>query len=84
VPGVAERLLAVLLDGSPVGFVYAVLLYLAYLVVRHVVVPSLVSVGRCCSARIEARWMPRDRPRDLLEGTRIGGPSTGPGTPPSR
>ena len=85
-PGVAERLLAMLLDGSPVEFVYALLLYLAFMVVRHVVVPVLASAGRCCSARIEARWMPRDRHRKLLEGARTETPSTRPrtgsGTPP--
>lgn len=53
-PGVAERLLAMLVDGSPVLFVVGLLGVLALDVRTHVVVPVLRAYGRRWAARIEA------------------------------
>jgi hypothetical protein len=53
VPGAAERLLAVLVDGSAVLFGVRLLGLLALDVRTHVVVPVLRAVGRRWAARIE-------------------------------
>ena len=53
-PGGAERLLAVLLDGSPVLFGVGLLAVLALDVRTHVVVPVLRAYGRRWAKRIEA------------------------------
>ena len=52
-PGVAERLLAMLVDGSPVLFVVGLLGVLALDVRTHIVVPVLRAYGRRWAARID-------------------------------
>jgi hypothetical protein len=68
VPGVAERLLAVLLDGSPVLFGVGLLAVLAFDVRTHVVVPVLRAYGRRWAKRIEAPPTARDRPERITGG----------------
>jgi hypothetical protein len=63
VPGVAERLLATLVDGSPVLFVIGLLGVLVLDVRTYIVVPVLRAYGRRWAARIETPPVPRDRPR---------------------
>jgi hypothetical protein len=58
VPGVAERLLAMLVDGSPVLFGVGLLGVLALDVRTHIVLPVLRAYGRRWAARIET---PMDR-----------------------
>jgi hypothetical protein len=68
-PGVAERLLAMLLDGSPVLFGVGLLGVLLFDVRTHVVVPVLRAYGRRWAARIEAPPTARDRPRQPRRGS---------------
>jgi hypothetical protein len=63
VPGVAERLLAVLLDGSPVLFGLGLLGLFALDVRTHVVIPVLRACGRRWANRIAASPVIRARPR---------------------
>jgi hypothetical protein len=58
---VAERLLAVLVDGSPVLFVIGLLGLLALDVRRHVIVPVLHALGARWARRIESPSTSRDR-----------------------
>jgi hypothetical protein len=86
VHGMAERLLALLLDGSPVLFIVGLLGLLALDVRRHVVVPVLRAYGRRWARRIETPPMSRDRPREPRGRPRRGStrarPKPGPGAPP--
>jgi hypothetical protein len=65
VPSVAERLLAILLDGSPVLFGVGLLGVLALDVRTHIVVPVLRAYGRRWVAPIETPPTARDRPGEL-------------------
>ena len=60
----AERLLAVLLDGSPVVGVCALLVLLALDVRAHVVIPILKAYGARQAAKFASPPMPRDRPSE--------------------
>lgn len=62
-PGVAERLLAVLLDGSPVLFGLGLLGLFVLDVRTHVVIPVLRACGRRWANRIAASPVRRARPR---------------------
>jgi hypothetical protein len=63
VSGDAYELLAMLLDWSLAKLGYALLCCLGWAVMKHLVVPALVSAGKCVSAWIEALWMPPRRRR---------------------
>jgi hypothetical protein len=76
--GDVQELLAMLPWGVLAGFVGRLLHCLGRAVVDEVVRPVLRSVGRCWSARIEARWMPPDRgPAPLQARGRGSTPSGG-------
>ena len=71
-PGEANELLAMLLERSPIACGCVLAWHLGRAIVEDVLRPALRSVGACWSARIEARWMPRDRPQQHLEADRTG------------
>jgi hypothetical protein len=63
VPGEVSELLAMLPWGVLAACLGRLLVYLGRAVVDETVRPALRSIGKCWSARIEARWTPRDCPR---------------------